>query len=94
MKYKIINSSNDTRYIKVFDEKLQENIVVHPGVRKDGKIEGDYLIVSDDDSYVQQDIHAIMCNCSICTGLKTSFINTVKEMGVPIVTINKDWEGK
>ena len=87
MKYKIIDSSDDS-YIKVFDEKLQENIVVHPGVRKDSKIEGDYLIAPDDDSYVQRDIHAIRCNCGVCTGLKTSFMDTVKEMGVPIVNIN------
>ena len=91
MKYKIIDSSDDS-YIKVFDEKLQENIVVHPGVRKDSKIEGDYLIAPDDDSYVQRDIHAIRCNCGVCTGLKTSFMDTVKEMGVPIVNING--EGK
>ena len=91
MKYKIIDSSDDS-YIEVFDEVLKENIVVHPGVRKDSKIEGDYLIAPDDDSYVQRDIHAIRCNCGVCTGLKTSFMDTVKEMGVPIVNING--EGK
>ena len=93
MKYKIIDSSDDS-YIEVFDEVLKENIVVHPGVRRDSKIEGNYLIAPDDDRYVKDNIHAIRCNCGVCTGLKTNFMDTVKEMGVPIVTINKDGEGK
>ena len=91
MKYKIIDSSDDS-YIKVFDEKLQENIVVHPGVRKDSKIEGDYLIASDDDKYVQQDIHAIRCNWGICTGLKVSFAKKIKEVNIPVVILNKQGE--
>ena len=91
MMYKLIDGSDDS-YIKVFDEKLQENIVVHPGVRKDSKIEGDYLIAPDDDNYVQRDIHAIRCNCSKCTGVKSSFMEKVKEIGVPITNING--EGK
>ena len=91
MKYKIIDSSDDS-YIEVFDEVLKENIVVHPGVREDSKIESDYLIAPDDHSFVKRNIHAIRCNCSKCTGVKSSFMEKVKEIGVPITNING--EGK
>ena len=87
MKYKIIDSSDDS-YIEVFDEVLKENIIVHPGVRRDSKTEGDYLIAPDDDRYVKENIHAIRCNCFVCTDAKSSFMDTVSKLGIPIVNIN------
>ena len=88
MKFKIIDASNDN-YIKVFDDKLKEEIVIHPGVKEDSKIEGDYLIAPDDAKYVKRDIHAIRCNCSKCTGIKTSIMKHIADENIPVVFIDK-----
>ena len=88
MKYKIIDSSNDS-YIKVFDAKLEENIVIHPAVRDKSEIEGDYIITPDDNRYVKENIHAIRCGCSGCTGLKAQIVQHIKDTNAPVVIIDK-----
>tara|TARA_R100000458_G_C8192005_1_gene185410 strand:- start:267 stop:572 length:306 start_codon:yes stop_codon:yes gene_type:complete len=91
MKFKIVDNS-DVKYPVVYDERLGENITIHPSVRDKSKIEGDYLIAPDDHRYVIEHVHAIRCRCKKCCGLMDKFIDTVKGTGATVVD-SKDKKG-
>jgi|3_EtaG_2_1085321.scaffolds.fasta_scaffold15117_5 hypothetical protein len=84
MDYRIIDDS-DKGYIVVECPVLKENITLHPAVSGKSTIKDGILIASDDHSFVKRNIHAIRCNCSKCTGIKSSFMEKVKETGATIV---------
>ena len=77
IEYKIVGG--DKQYIQVECPVLNENIVIHPGVRDAGTIKDGMFIVSAEDDYVKRNIHAIRCNCSVCTGHKSNLVSAIKD---------------
>ena len=87
IEYKIVDASDDD-YIQVECPVLNENIIIHPGVRDAGTIKDDIFTVSAEMDYVKRNIHAIRCNCSVCTGHKTSLISSIKENNIKVFNLH------
>ena len=92
MDYKIIDDS-DLTYLVV--EYKGEAVTLHPSTQehrviKDGicTLEDDHWTLPENNDHKTEQ-HAIRCSCGKCRGLFNSFMEKVKETGVPIVDSSK-----
>ena len=97
MDYKIIDDS-DLTYLVV--EYKGEAVTLHPSTRdarviKDGicTLEDSHWTLPENNDYKTEQ-HAIRCGCGKCRGLFSSFMEKVKDTGIPITVTTEKKENK